>query len=152
MIAGEVVYFYSCPPVYVVAREQIKCTQELPVKYQNESWFMTPFSRILVKEASAIPCTAMAPPQYWVVDNHWVTYRGAAPGHPPQYLDPQDPVFQIGFVNLDKFRVQGIYTPEQLAEAHRAMLFPRNHDFVVQQIFSGGTMNYRSTSWRAEIC
>ena len=78
------------------------------------------------------------------------TYKGLAPGNPPKYLDPQDPVFHLGFVNLEELKVKGLYTPEQLAEAHRAMLFPRNHELVVQQIVSDGTSNYQSSVWRAE--
>ncbi|HSL85934.1 MAG TPA: hypothetical protein VK861_03280, partial [Bacteroidales bacterium] len=148
--AGEVVYFYSCAPASVTVRQQPECTQELPVTYQNSSWFVTPFSRILVKEAAPVPCTDLAPPQYWVGDTYWVTYKGLTPGHPPQYLDPQDPVYDLGFVNLEELRKKGLYTPEQLEGAHRAMLFPRNHEVVVQQIVSGGTMNYASSQWRPE--
>ena len=150
MIAGEVIYFYSCRPVFVYIREENKCTQELPVTYQNQSYFVLPFTRILVEEAASTPCASMAPPQYLFGGTMWVTYKGGVTGDPPRYLDPQDPVWDLGFVELEKRRAFGFYTPAQLAEAHRAMLFPRTHDFVVQKIVSEGTSNFQSPVWRAE--
>ena len=37
MVAGEVLYFYECTPVFVERRTQKDCTQELAVSYRNES-------------------------------------------------------------------------------------------------------------------
>ena len=125
MVAGEVLYFYICDEVHVIVRQTTQCTQEMPVSYKNQSYYVTPFSRVLVKTAAPIPCSDLAPPQYWVEDELWVTYKGYMPSKPPTYLDPQMPVINLGFVDLDRYREKGIYTAEQLKEAQRAMMFPR---------------------------
>ena len=150
MMAGEALYFYSCQAVDVVVRQSEQCAQELPVTYRNQSWYVAPFSRVLVKEASPIPCSDLAPPQFFVEDQLWVTYCGLIPSKPPTYLDPQKPVLNLGYIDLEVYRKKGIYTAEQLEQAQRAMMFPRLFDQFTQQIVSDGTAKYAATKWRPE--
>jgi hypothetical protein len=150
MSAGEVLYFYECKQVYVERRAQTECTQELAVTYLNSSWFMSPFTKKLVRQASAVPCSDMAPPLFQVGEDYWVNFRGDPHGGKPTYLDPQTPIWKIGFINIESKRREGIYTPEQLADAHRAMLFPRTQEFMINQIVSGGTLAHKSPVWRID--
>ena len=106
MIAGEVIYFYECEPTFVERRYQAQCTQELAVEWKNESWYMAPFTKKLVKESSAVPCTDVAYPQFLIGENEWVNFRGAPTMDLPRYLDPQDPVWNLGFVDLQERRAK----------------------------------------------
>ena len=36
MVAGEVLYFYTCDEVHVIVRQTTQCTQEMPVSYKNQ--------------------------------------------------------------------------------------------------------------------
>ena len=84
----------------------------------------------------------MAPPQFFVEDQLWVTYRGLTPSKPPTYLEPQKPVLNLGYIDLETYRTKEIYTAEQLEQAQRAMRFPRLFDQYTQQIVSDGTSKY----------
>jgi len=108
---------------------------------------MTPFTKKLVPKASPVPCADIAYPQFLIGENEWANYRGAPMMDTPKYLDPQDPVWNLGFVDLQERRAKGIYTPEQLEDAHRAMLFPRMEEFIIQQIIAEGTLNHKSSVW-----
>ena len=43
MLAGEVLYFYTCQEVDVVVRKTDHCTQELSVTYRNRTFFIASF-------------------------------------------------------------------------------------------------------------
>ena len=68
LVAGEVLYFYECRPVFVERRYHDTCTQELAVEWKNESWFMTPFTKKLVPKASPVPCADIVNPQFLIAD------------------------------------------------------------------------------------
>lgn len=49
VIMGEVIYIIKCKPVYVILRHTQVCFQELPIIYKNESYFLTPKTRLTQK-------------------------------------------------------------------------------------------------------
>ena len=47
--SGEVIYIIKCIPITCQTRRTTECYIELPVTYRNESYFLTPRNRILIK-------------------------------------------------------------------------------------------------------
>ena len=92
MVAGEMLYLYECKPEFVERRTQKDCTRELAVSYKNESWFMLPFTKKLVKEVAVIPCSDITPPLFQLGEDYWINFRGDPHGGKPTYLDPQTPI------------------------------------------------------------
>lgn len=52
MLAAKVIHLIKCISVEVKIRQDNKCYRELPVIYQNKSFYLAPKIRIILKEAS----------------------------------------------------------------------------------------------------
>ena len=70
VIAGEVAHQIKCLPIKVVYRKTEECYIELPVTYNNNSYFMSPRTRILRKTGTKTECNDIVP-QYYYSDNLW---------------------------------------------------------------------------------
>jgi hypothetical protein len=62
--AGEVVHVRKCNPVIVQYRPTKKCYKELPVTYQNRSYFLENFSKIIKEDGVEKPCSAILTSQF----------------------------------------------------------------------------------------
>jgi hypothetical protein len=54
--AGEVILLIKCIPVECRAKQTNECHNEIPVTYQNQTYFLTPRSRIVIKSGTARDC------------------------------------------------------------------------------------------------
>lgn len=70
VIIGEV-QVIKCIPVEVKVRRTGKCYTELPVTMRNESYFLTPKSRILTKIGNERECSNELPTLYRIEET-WV--------------------------------------------------------------------------------
>ena len=59
--AGAVVYVTRCSPVDVPRQDFANCTQEIPVLYQNTTWFVDAFTRIITPFPTVVPCSDLMP-------------------------------------------------------------------------------------------
>ncbi|CAD6241240.1 GSCOCG00012617001-RA-CDS, partial [Cotesia congregata] len=64
-VAGELVHITKCVAVPVRVREAEHCYQELPVTYNNKSYFLKPKSRILVLRGTLVECNTILPIGYF---------------------------------------------------------------------------------------
>ena len=55
--AGEVVHIVKCLPVDVSIEHGEGCYNQLQVSRNNETWFMTPRTHILLKGGVQVPCS-----------------------------------------------------------------------------------------------
>ena len=65
-LAGEAVHLIKCVPVSVMYRETEFCYQELPVTYDNKTYFLTPRKHILTSTGVRTACNKLAPPHFKV--------------------------------------------------------------------------------------
>jgi len=59
--AAEVIHLTKCIPIECRARQTNECHNELLVKYQNQTYFLTPRSRIVIKLGTPRDCDELLP-------------------------------------------------------------------------------------------
>jgi len=62
--SGEIIYLLKCKAAPVKVFEQNKCFNELPVTFNNQTYYMHPKTRILQKYATEINCSNSFPPVF----------------------------------------------------------------------------------------
>ena len=62
--SGKVVHIIKCIPIICETRKTTKCYNELPVVYRNESFFLTPKNRIVIKKGTKRECSSVLPTMY----------------------------------------------------------------------------------------
>lgn len=122
--AGEVVHVVQCLPVEVeVADNLLECYEQLPVYINDKLKFLTPKTRILVKEGTQIKCNRLLPTQFQI-NGKWRTIN-------PRIEDSAEPVSLIPDVG-DSFILKkivhiataGIYSLKEMEDYLTRLLFP----------------------------
>lgn len=89
IFAGEAAHLVRCDPVEVrLRRTNDTCYAELPINYQNASYFLTPKSRIITDRGTVRTCNRSLPTMF-EVDGKWFTIDTVpVRAEPPQTLQP----------------------------------------------------------------
>jgi len=69
-VLGEVIHLIKCIPVDVALTQPSKCYNELPVKYQNKTWFMTPRNHLLTSTSTEVDCNEEFSSRFYIF-NSW---------------------------------------------------------------------------------
>jgi len=67
--AGELINLIKCIPVDCRVRQDTECHNELPVIYQNQSYFLALRSRILIKTGTQRDCNELLPIMFKIHDS-----------------------------------------------------------------------------------
>ncbi|AOR51379.1 putative glycoprotein [Gambie virus] len=132
---GEVVYVAKCPPVVVYPNRQVKgCFNELPVSYKNESYFMSPRSRILLKIGTPVDCLADMRPKFKLQEGwYYSSPDGLSETIPPRTIS----VDPIEFEFLDSIKVrEGMYDSDLVEKYQRAIVSPVVRDIMTTRVVS----------------
>lgn len=135
-IAGELAHIIKCVPVKVYLRKTPQCYQELPVTYQNQSYFLTPKSRSLVKRATEIECDGDLPVGY-NIDGTWFhlvpdLVRAPSPG----ILQPQTkPTWDYKIPEY--LATSGIYSSKDLDRLRDKLMFAAEKQAVLDTLAWG---------------
>ncbi|CAD6226584.1 GSCOCG00011906001-RA-CDS [Cotesia congregata] len=112
-VAGELVHITKCVAAPVQVRVTDHCYQELPVSYNNRSYFLTPKSRILVQRGTLIECNTILPVGY-LIDEAWFHLTPKAIRAPsPQQLQSMT-VSTWNYENPEHLATSGIYSSTDL--------------------------------------
>lgn len=121
-VAGEVMYIMKCLPVAVEIRRSNKCYVELPVTFNNKSFFLSPVTRILQEHAEEVECNSIIPPMYYL-NNKWIGFDP----RPIQGVTPQvlsiDVEVPFKFQSIKDLGSGGLYTYKEIKKAQDAMMF-----------------------------
>ncbi|DAZ90598.1 hypothetical protein QKT73_gp2 [Trialeurodes vaporariorum mononega-like virus 2] len=85
---GEVVHLLKCEPVVVFPRDVDECYNDLPVSYMNDSYFLKPTSRIMVKYGQPVPCNPFTSTMYKISSTWMRIGVESHEGTPPLELKP----------------------------------------------------------------
>nr|QPL15390.1 glycoprotein [Orthopteran chu-related virus OKIAV152] len=137
-ILGEVIHLAQCQPVEVRYRHTPRCYHELPVSYDNVSWFMSPRSHLLQVHGTEIPCESILIPQYRIA-GHWFSLSPAMrSGSAPQELSPQK-IPKWERKGSEHLMVAGIYTDEDLERLRMQLLHPSEKAAIENIVIQGIT-------------
>lgn len=134
--AGEVIHLVKCVPVRCRIRHTEGCYNELPVVYRNESYFLLPRSRILVRKGTGKECNDLLPTMY-KIDGTWfkITNRPIEVLAPPIIQPLTKPRWR--YVSPDALATNGIYTEEDLTRLRNHIMFPVERPAMLNVIAHG---------------
>ncbi|XP_057323900.1 uncharacterized protein LOC130666697 [Microplitis mediator] len=135
-VAGELVHITKCVASPVRVRETEQCYQELPVTYNNKSYFLTPKSRILVQRGTLIECNTILPVGYFI-DGVWFHITPQAIRAPsPQQLQPLTaPTWN--YDNPEHLATSGIYSQKDLEKLRNRIMFPAEKPALLNALAMG---------------
>lgn len=123
-VRSEVIYLQQCLPVNVTHRETMECFNELPVTFNNEDYFMSPRSRILVKVGTQVQCSNILHNMYRLNNEWFMRMKGGVliQGTPPSEvsLKPATEWLYRPLNNVDG----GLYSTEQMDSLNKVVFTP----------------------------
>ncbi|KYN13162.1 hypothetical protein ALC57_14657 [Trachymyrmex cornetzi] len=136
VISGEVVHIIKCTPVVVKIQHVKECYSELPVQKDNETYFLSPRTHILIKTGTQISCNCVIPPMFFLNDG-W--YRMTpTPEHslPPTIMKPMTkPTWH--YTNPGSLAASGIYSDKDLENLRDHIMFPAEKGGILNAMARG---------------
>lgn len=134
VVRGEVVHVAKCREVAVMPRVLTdECYNELPVNYNNQTWFMTPRTRVLIRHGTKVECASDIGPQF-MLNGRWVTptSTGLMSVKLPFVISP-DPL-QYEFEQLDDIANNGLYSSETILKYQKILTSPLEERVISTRI------------------
>lgn len=120
---GEVIYIIKCQAVEVTIRETPRCFNELPVNYNNNSFFLAPTTHLLQEYGTEIPCSSTLMPAY-LLHGAWFgfnpqSHRLDSPGS----LKPSEDIPWI-YEESENLIKAGVYSAETSEALRKQIMYP----------------------------
>lgn len=129
MVVGEVVYISKCMPVHVTIRKADTCYKELPVLYNNQTYFMVSKYHLLQKHGEQIDCNSIYNGMYKLEGKWYRTYPTIHDTQAPQQLIPQiKPVWS--FQSTQNMAKAGIYSDDDLAQLRDHIMYGTEREAI----------------------
>ncbi|EZA48478.1 hypothetical protein X777_13776, partial [Ooceraea biroi] len=136
LLAGEVIHIIKCVPVEVKIFRTTECYNQLPVTRDNQTYFLTPQTHVLLKQGTQISCNPLAPTMYfWVIlginwhQDQWDTL-------PPVTMKPlTKPTWK--YISPGSLATSGIYTDQDLETLRDHIMFPAERPVVLNTVARG---------------
>ncbi|XP_063994294.1 uncharacterized protein LOC135171596 [Diachasmimorpha longicaudata] len=118
---GELVSIIKCTPVPVTLRKTENCFLEIPVFYNNETYFLTGISRMLVRRGTTIDCHSAIPTVFFI-DGNWYTFNPDILKAPrPLIFNPTKSV-QWEYERIENLATSGIYSADDMEKLRDRLL------------------------------
>ncbi|KAL4090183.1 hypothetical protein QTP88_025082 [Uroleucon formosanum] len=123
--AGEIIYLLKCKPVEVeISSKNTVCYDELPVFYNNQSYFMAPKTRTLQKFGTEIDCNHILPSAF-LLDGEWyTTSQNIREIKRPQTLKPSTK-WTWTYKSIEHLMTAGIYNYETMKQFQQYLILPQ---------------------------
>lgn len=123
MLAGEVIYLVKCQAVSVTKVRTDNCFLEFPVSYKNETYYMTPKTRLLQKKGTQIACSDIIPVNYQL-DGSWYSFSPNAHSiSPPESVMPKSES-DWTYVQPANMISSGVYSEQDIENLRKQLMFP----------------------------
>ena len=160
--AGEVMYFYTCRPEVVTARETSQCYDALPVSLAYDSrllkqfnattrWYLEPLTRRLTRFASVVSCTIHFSAKYKSLTGKWISVSPEIRSAPRPKLTAK-PIEILTQLHADKdFSKGGIYSKSDMKAWEAYAFTGRIRDSVSSRLALTVSQNYQQGSGSAHF-
>jgi hypothetical protein len=118
--AGAVAYVIQCMPTEANVAAFPDCTHEIPVNFQNRTWFVDPLSWTLSDTPTIIPCSPIMPAS-WRIGERWFCRSGPHRFACTAPAQLRSTAASIHFSAETRFRMSNIFSPTQIT-AHQQFL------------------------------
>jgi len=126
LLAGEVIHIIKCVPVEVKLARTQECYQkneQLSVIWNNQTYFLTPQTHILMRQGTQIVCNSLAPPMYLLGDAWYKLMPKSVETLTPTIIKPlTKPTWK--YISPEALATSGIYSQEDLEELKDHIMFP----------------------------
>jgi len=130
---GEIIYLLKCKPVNVEINTLTTCFDELPIKYNNQTYYMAPKTHTLQKYGIEVDCNTILPPAF-LLEGEWF---GIAPTireiKTPIILKPAT-TWTWTYKSPENLMVAGIYSHEIMNALQKHLLFPQEIEAAQKNI------------------
>ena len=146
IIAGDLLYLFSCAPVPVTVIPTELCYQHLPVSYKNETWYVHRRSEILLRDSPTVDCDPHIEVAYHV-NGRWITGgKTIKVISAPAKLPVQDPI--ISKVELiHNLGDGGLYPSDAIHRLQSLLQFPFERQAIQENIVNRLTGRPHSGTW-----
>lgn len=132
-LAGEVVHLIKCIPKEVKLLHLQECYNELPVTTKNETWFLTPKTRILIRKGTRINCNSITP-SYYKINNDWIKLTPTpTKAIPPNTIHPNTNIAWT-YKTMESLATSGVYTQNELDKLQQNLMFPLERSAVLNTV------------------
>ena len=135
-LAGEVIHIIKCLPVEVKLAHTNKCYTHLPVTRNNQTYFLTPQTHILLEQGTEVSCNAFAPAMYLLQDSWYKLMPGPVDTKPPTMMKPfTKPTWK--YISPGSLATNGIYSQKDLKDLRNYIMFPAERPALLNTIARG---------------
>lgn len=117
VIAGEIIYIIQCLPTYVILAPSTSCYQEIPVRKDNVTLFMSPVTHVLQRHSIQIQCTPLLPAKYRF-GSDWFSIDGSLHRVTPPNILSSDLKTDWKYDYLPSLMSIGLYTENNVRRMH----------------------------------
>jgi len=122
--AGEIIYLIKCKAVEVEIIYKDICYNELPVTYNNESYFMAPKTRTLQKYGTEIDCNHLLPSAFYLYGDWFSITSKINEIKKPQTLKPSTK-WTWTYKSPEHLMTAGIYTYNTMKAFQQYLVLPQ---------------------------
>ncbi len=145
-ILGEVLMVFKCSKVTVHLRKESTpiCTEEMPVRYNGQNYYLTPNTRMLTSRPTIIDCDSPFHPKYQLANGFWIALPSKVRVKTPKNFQLMFHKTSLKFTLEDDIPISGLYTSKELDAARRFTIFPLEKSRILTEIVQRTTDNLRS--------
>lgn len=136
-VIGEVIHLIKCSPVEVKMRKTLECFNEIPITWRNQSYFLTPKTRLIQARGTQVDCDGIINPQY-LLEGQWYGLTGGTIHEIP---NPQEltvtPVKTWKSKSISNLAEAGIYDYNEAEKMRERIMNPYERDAISNIITRG---------------
>ncbi|AJG39049.1 glycoprotein [Lishi spider virus 1] len=130
---GEVSYIIQCNPVEVKLRKTDKCYHELPISLNNQSFYMSPKTRLIQSQGTEVECNHLMLPKFLLGKNWYEIYNGARLSEVPTTLSAN---YEHGwkYTSIKDLASSGIYSQDDIDKLRRYIMAPNERTAITNTL------------------
>ena len=138
IVAGEVIHIFKCLAVELKIAHGNECYNQLQVLKNNDTWFKTPRTHILLKHGTQIACNNLIPSYYKVGTSWFKVSPKPIETLPPAIINPNTELTWV-YQDPTDLANSGIYSESDLQKLREHINFPLEKPALLNSLARGMT-------------